>query len=102
LEAVFSDGSAPRLYNENLLRLLSSSESRRRRELSWSELLERRQLVSSARELTAEGKYQLEPASSGRHEMVVSLRGREPGSRGTPAVGSFCQATLVKTVKSLV
>jgi hypothetical protein len=33
-------------------------------------------------------------------EMVASLRGLEPGSRGTSAVGSRCQATLVKTAKS--
>jgi hypothetical protein len=29
-------------------------------------------------------------------EMVAGLRGREPGSRGASAVGSPCQATLVK------
>jgi hypothetical protein len=33
-------------------------------------------------------------------EMVASLRGREPESRGTSAVESRCQATLVKTVES--
>jgi hypothetical protein len=33
-------------------------------------------------------------------EMVASLRGLEPGSRGTSAIGSRCQATLVETVKS--
>jgi hypothetical protein len=32
--------------------------------------------------------------------MFASLLGREPGSRGTSAVGSRCQATLVKAVKS--
>jgi hypothetical protein len=32
-------------------------------------------------------------------ELVVSLRGREPGIRGTSAVKSRSQATLVKTVK---
>jgi hypothetical protein len=69
-------------------------------QLRWSELVERHQLVSPAQKLTAEGKYQLKPAVSGWHEMVASLWGREPGSRGTPATGSRCQATLVKTVKS--
>jgi hypothetical protein len=32
--------------------------------------------------------------------MVASLRGREPGSRGTSAVESRCQATLEKTEES--
>jgi hypothetical protein len=56
--------------------------------------------VGSTRELTAEGKYQLKPVVRGWREMVASLLGPEPGSRGTCAVGSRCQATLVKTVKS--
>jgi hypothetical protein len=56
--------------------------------------------VSSARELIAGGKYQLKPASRGRRQMVAILRGREPGSRGTSAVGSRCQATLEKTDES--
>jgi hypothetical protein len=47
--------------------------------------------VSSARGLTAEGD---------RREMVSSLLGREPGSRGTSTVESRCQATLMKTAKS--
>jgi hypothetical protein len=38
-----------------------------------SELVEIRQLVSAARKLTAEGKYQLKPASRGLSEMVTSL-----------------------------
>jgi hypothetical protein len=57
-----------------------------------SELVERRQLVSSARGRTAE--------ASGWREMVASLRGREPGSKETSAVESRCQATLVKTEES--
>jgi hypothetical protein len=71
-------------------------------ELSWSELVERQQLVSSAWELTAERKYQLKPVIRGWCEMVDSLRGCEPGSRGMSAVGSHCQAMVVRTVKSLV
>jgi hypothetical protein len=58
--------------------------------------------VGSALELIAEGKYELKPEVRGWREMVASLRGRGPGSRGTSAVGSHCQATLVKTVKILV
>jgi hypothetical protein len=57
---------------------------------------------SSAGELTAEENYQLKPASRDQREMVTSLRGREPGSRGTSAVEGRCQATLVKTVKGVV
>jgi hypothetical protein len=53
-----------------------------------SELVERRQLVSSARELIAEGKYQQKPAVRGWCEMVASLRGRGPGSSGPSAGGS--------------
>jgi hypothetical protein len=56
--------------------------------------------VSSARELTAGGKYQVKSAVRGWREMVPSLRGREPGSRGTSAVAIRCQATLVKTVRT--
>jgi hypothetical protein len=40
-----------------------------------SELVKRWQLVSSARELTAEGNYQLKPAVRGWHEMIAT---REP------------------------
>jgi hypothetical protein len=72
---------------------------------SWvgvSELVETWPLVSSGQKLKAEEKYQLKPAVRGWLEMVASLWGREPRSRATPAVGSHCQATLVKTVKSLV
>jgi hypothetical protein len=76
------------------------SSRRRELELSWSEWVERRQLVSSAQELTAERKYQLKPAVRGWREMVVSLQGREPGSRGTSAVENRCQAKLVKTEES--
>jgi hypothetical protein len=47
-----------------------------------SELPERRQFVSSARELTAEGKYQQKPAVRGWLEMVASLGEHEPGSIG--------------------
>jgi hypothetical protein len=66
-----------------------------------SESVERWQLVSSTQEPTTEGKCQLKPASRGQRELVASLRGCKLGSRGTSAK-SCCQATLVKTVKSLV
>jgi hypothetical protein len=96
--------SARRLYKESLLWAWVSSESscRRELELNWSEWVERWQLVTSAWELTAEGKYRLKPAVRGWNEMVTSLRGCEPGSSGTSTVGSCRQAMLVKTVKSLV
>jgi hypothetical protein len=67
-----------------------------------SELVERQQLVNSTQELTTEGKYQLKPGVRSWHEMVTSLRRHELGSREMSAMRNLCQATLVKTVKSLV
>jgi hypothetical protein len=65
-----------------------------------SELVERRQWVSSFWELTAEGKCQLKPAVWGWREMIASLPGHEPRRRGTSAIRSPCQATLMKTKES--
>jgi hypothetical protein len=77
VETVFTMQSAQRLYNEYQLWLLSRwVELLPRVELEWvSEVVKRWQLVSSARELTNEGKYQLKPAVRGWCEMVTSLRG---------------------------
>jgi hypothetical protein len=50
--------------------------------VSERELVDRRKLVSSARELTAEGKYQLKPADRGWPEMVADPEAEErPPSR---------------------
>jgi hypothetical protein len=101
LEVVFCVGSVPRLYKG----VQSCSWISRVVAMSWvgvSELIERWQVVSSAWELIAEGKYQLKPAVRSWCEMVASLWGCEPGSRGTSTIASRCQATLVKNVTSLV